>query len=335
MKLRFLAVGDIHLEKLSTYIPDEDYLTPVIQTLKGIWKYAKEEGIEHIIILGDIFDNPYPKDDAKKAFLKCLDKDLQYYIILGNHDVATVEENSLILCKYFIEDLGLMHNVKFFLEPQIINIQNVTFNMLPYPQRKPLSEPPAICIGHFEAKGYQADNGKIFKDGTELDKQYTWILGHLHRKQGTIYPGSVTQTKFGEPINKYFFDCIVLDNGQVQIEEISINTPFKLIDLVVNKLEDIKLEKENIYRIFAAEHLDLGSVTEACKGYRIWQIKGISKDRKIELTETDIEYQKQNLADELTYLRKWLENPDNTSLLPEQIDKAVKIIEDIKGERND
>lgn len=333
MKLRFLAVGDIHLEKLATYMPDEDYITPVTKTLKRIWKYAREEGIEHVIILGDIFDNPYPKDDAKKAFLKCLDKNLQYYIILGNHDVATIEENSLTLCKYFIEDLGLMDNVKFFLEPQAIDIQGVRFDMLPYPHKKPISPAPAICIGHFEAKGYQADNGKIFKDGTELDESYTWILGHLHRKQGKVYPGSVTQTKFGEPVNKYFFDCTVLDNGQVQIEEVSINTPFKLIDLVANKLDDIKLEEDNIYRIFASDHLDLSLVTEACRGYRIWQIKGISKeDKKVELTETDVEYQKQNLADEVVYLRTWLENPDNTNLTQEQVDKAVTIVENIKKE---
>ena len=332
MKLRFLAVGDIHLESLSTYLKDEDYLTPVTQTLKQIWTYARENGIEHVFLLGDTFDSPYPRDDAKKAFLQCLDKKLQYHIILGNHDVADSLNNSLQLCKYFIEDLGLMDNVKFHFKPEVVKINGVNFNLLPWPHNKPLSEAPAICMGHFEVKGSISDNGRVFKEGVEPDPKYTWILGHLHRRQGDMYPGSILQHRFGEPANKYFFDVTVNDDNTVTIEDVTINTPYKLLDVVVNSLEDIKLEKQNIYRLFVADHLDFEAVNEAIRGYHIWQIKGLTKDSKgnVELNEADLEFQAQNLADEITYLEKWLSNPDNVDLTPEQVIEAVGIVQSIK-----
>lgn len=332
MKLNFLAVGDIHYEALEKYLPDQNFLTPVNITLKQIWEYAKDNGIEHIVLLGDIFDNPFPKDETKKAFLKSLDKKLQYHIILGNHDYANVNENSLNLCKYFIEDLGLMDNVRFYLEPTVKDINGVKFNFLPYPFNQATCEAPAICFGHFETKGSISDSGRIFKEGVVLDNNYTWILGHLHRQQGNNYPGSILQHRFGEPINKYFFDVKVMDNNEVKINSISINTPYKLIDLVVNRLEDLDiLEKQNIYRIYAADHLDLNEVTYKCKGYNIWQIKGLTKtNNNLEITEEDIEYQEQNLADELTYLQRWLEDKKNVELTEEQIQKAIKIVENLK-----
>lgn len=332
MKLRFLAVGDIHLESLSTYLKDEDYLTPVTDTLKQIWTYARENGISHIFLLGDVFDTPFPRDDAKKAFLQSLDKKLQYHIILGNHDVADSTRNSLQLCKYFIEDLGLMDNVKFHFQPEVVNICGVNFNLLPWPHHEPISSAPAICMGHFEVKGSISDNGRVFKEGVEPDPKYTWILGHLHRRQGSMYPGSILQHRFGEPANKYFFDVTVGDDDSVNIEEVTINTPYKLLDVVVNKLDDINLQKNNIYRLFVADHLDFEAVSEAIRGYHIWQIKGLTKDLKgnVELTEAELAFQEQNLADEMVYLEKWLRIPENVNLTPEQVEEAMAIVYRIK-----
>lgn len=330
MKLKFLVVGDIHFEKLSTYLPDKDYLTPVYRTLKQIWKYAKDNGIENIFIAGDVFDTPYPRDNAKKAFLKSLDRDLKYYIILGNHDIATTAENSLMLCKYFVEDLGLMENVKFFFEPSVLNLNGVTFNLLPFPYKEPTIDPPAICIGHFEAKGFMSDTGKIFKEGTSLNEKYTWILGHLHRRQKNIYPGSILQHSFGEPVNKYFFDCTVTDNNEIEIEAVSINTPYKMLDIVANTIEDIKLEPQNIYRIYAAEHLDLAEINEKCKGYNIWKIIGLPKNQKpTDSLESSVQYEEFELDDE-SYLRMWLTKKYSETLSEQQIEEAITVVNNFK-----
>lgn len=335
MKLNFLAVGDLHIEALSTYLKEQDYLTPVTDTLKQIWTYAREHGIEDIVLLGDIFDSPWPKDDAKKAFLRSLDSRLQYHIILGNHDVANKLNNSLELCKYFVEDLGLMDNVHFYFEPTKVEIKGVVFNMLPWPNTKPISPAPAICIGHFETKGSISDNGRVFKEGAVLDEKYTWILGHLHRRQG-CYPGSILQHRFGEPVNKYFFDVKVHEDNSVDIEEVLISTPYKLLDLVVTSLEDIKLEKQNIYRLFVSDHLDYEEVVKRTIGYNIWQIKGIAKDAakgSLQNLEEFTENQDfQSLAEENVYLEMWLKDKNNVDLTDEQIQEAMSIVERIKKE---
>lgn len=330
--MHFLFVGDIHIGAIQNYFQGEDYIKPVTQTLKQIWQYARDNAIEDIIIGGDTFDTPFPTDEEKKQFLKCLDTRLQYHIILGNHDIATTQENSLNLLSYIAKDLGLMDNVHFYFTPEEVDIKGIKFNMLPYPYKKPTIEAPAVCIGHFETKGSIADNGKIFKEGIELDNNYVWLLGHLHRQQGNCYPGSILQCRFGEPVNKYFFDCSIDNNYKIEIEKISINTPYKLIDLIVQKLEDIKLEKENVYRLFVSEHLDLESIVELTKGYKVWQIKGITKNSTTaSLTEADVDFQDSSLLDEMIYLRKWLENKEHVDLTEEQINKAIEIVEKIKG----
>ena len=334
---RFLFVGDIHYEGIESYFPN-NHLSLISSTLKQIWQYARENGVENVVIGGDIFENPFPKDESKKAFLKTLDKRLNYYIILGNHDYANPQENSLNLCKYFIEDLGLMDNVKFFIQPETIEIDGVPFDMLPFPFTKPLTKENSICIGHFQVKGYLGDNGRKFNDGPVLDDKHIWLLGHLHRQQDRLYPGSVVQTKFGEPVNKYFFDC--KSNGkELKLKKVSIDTPFKLIDLVVQKLEDLDyLKPENCYRLYVPKHLDSLEIQKRTKDFNIWQVKGLDSGKNIEqqkIDDVDVSYMKANLSNEIDFLKMWLQDPSNCKLNENQIEEAVKIVEDLQGDLND
>ena len=67
MVARFLFVGDIHFEGIESYFP-ENHVELITSTLKQIWQYARENGVENVIIGGDVFDNPYPNDETKKGF---------------------------------------------------------------------------------------------------------------------------------------------------------------------------------------------------------------------------------------------------------------------------
>lgn len=322
---RFLFVGDIHFESIKNYFPD-NHLSLISDTLLNIWKYGRENGVTNVIIGGDVFDTPYPRDEAKQTFLKTLDRNLNYHIILGNHDYASVTENSFNLCKYFVEDLGLMDNVKFYTTPQTVTIDDVNFDMLPFPATKPLS-PNSVCVGHFQVKGYCGDNGRRFTEGNELDDDHIWLLGHLHKQQGKLYPGSIVQTKFGESVGKFFFDCKT-DGREIKIKRVSITPLFKLLDLVVTSLDDLnQLEEGNCYRLFVANHLDNFEIQKRTNNYNIWQIKGLEKQLQSKsVVAGDLKYEPFNMVDQIQFLKAWL---SQTSLNETEIEKAVRIVEKI------
>ncbi|MBO7508249.1 MAG: hypothetical protein J6T39_01220, partial [Clostridia bacterium] len=202
----------------------------------------------------------------------------------------------------------------------------------------PLTKENSICVGHFQVKGYLGDNGRKFNNGPVLDDKHVWLLGHLHRQQDRLYPGSVVQTKFGEPVNKYFFDC--KSNGkELKLKKVSIDTPFKLLDLVVQKLEDLDyLKPENCYRLYVPKHLDSLEIQKRTKGFKIWKIMGLDNNKTLEeqkVEEVDVSYMKANLSNEIDFLKMWLQDPSNCKLNENQIEEAVKIVEDLQGDLND
>jgi len=332
VSLRFLAVGDIHYESIALYYP-EKHLELVNQVLSQIWFYAKKNGIKHVFLLGDIFHTPYPDDSSKKAFLSTLDKCLHYHIILGNHDVSTSSSNSMVLLKYFIEDYGLADNINFYFEPVNLTINDAKFNLLPFPYKNSTCTEKSICMGHFEVNGAQMDNGAVVKNATDLDKNNFWILGHLHTRQGTLYPGSVVQTRFGENHNKYFFDCIY-ENDSLNIEAVKIKNSYNLLDVKVKTFEELKAVKFNdrdCYRIYASDKINMNDVLEATKGYNIYKVIGVSANNLNKSIAEEVSYEDfSELTDDKKYLRLWLSNPKNCSLDEKQIEKALEIVEKLK-----
>jgi metallophosphoesterase superfamily enzyme len=60
-----LFIGDLHLEKLSHFKWSyEQGLVYQFQALDRAYRYALNSGIEHIIVLGDIFETANPKQST-------------------------------------------------------------------------------------------------------------------------------------------------------------------------------------------------------------------------------------------------------------------------------
>ena len=74
-------LGDFHLDKPKPY---PDYLQVAKKTVLSCLDYAEENGIKNIVILGDLFDTPYPSDSAKIALLEIFDRSFEFFVILGN-----------------------------------------------------------------------------------------------------------------------------------------------------------------------------------------------------------------------------------------------------------
>jgi len=334
MSLRFLAVGDIHYESIALYYP-ENHIELINKVIKQILYYAKSNGIKEVFFLGDIFHTPYPDDTSKKAFLSSLDRGLNYHIILGNHDVSTSSSNSLVLLKYFIEDYNLADNIKFYFEPTNVKINDVNFNLLPFPYKHPTCSEKSICMGHFAVNGASLDNGAIVKDAIDLDKNNIWILGHLHTRQGELYPGSIVQTRFGEGVNKYFFDCYY-NNSNLEVEAVKIKNSFNLIDVKVKTLKDLEkysFNNNDCYRIYASNSVSMNDVIEKTKGFNIYKIIGVNNTSSSVLNNDEIICSEDfsELTDDKKYLRLWLSNPKNCDLTVEQIEHALDIVDGLKG----
>ena len=106
MSLKFLAVGDLHLEKMEQTLSVMDSIAIQLQCLHDVSSYALDHGIKRLVLLGDIFETPHPEQRTVRAFLEVLNAypRLEYHMIRGNHDFDQVRHNSLEIVD-FIADL--------------------------------------------------------------------------------------------------------------------------------------------------------------------------------------------------------------------------------------
>lgn len=241
----FIVIGDLHIDKPKPY---PNYVQVAIDALCSILDYAKENGVRHIILLGDLFDTPYPSDKSKVALLKSLeDQDLEFHIILGNHDWSSTELNSLELLSYLTE--SKFTNVHLYTAPTKKMLSNLRFQFLPFPHAQPISDKTSICCSHVAYSGFRADNGRVMKKGPELNRKHRWFVGHIHLRQKDIYPGSILQNTFGETEDKYFFHVIAENQHKINVQAVPIPQKYKLRKVVIKSEADFKklIDDKTIY----------------------------------------------------------------------------------------
>lgn len=316
----FLIVGDVHCDKPKPY---PNYLKVAVDTLKGICNYAKDEGIKHIFLLGDIFETPYPSDTTKIEILKLLDdKDLFFYIILGNHEWSSNELNSLELLSYLANTK--YSNVSIFLQPTCRKIGGLRFQFLPFPCEKPISDKKSICLAHTGFDGFLTDSGRQVK-GTKLDKKHSWFVGHLHLRQGNIYPGSILQNNFGETEDKYFFHCIAENEGSIQVKAVAIPQTYKLKKVIIKTDSDWKKLKPNpniYYKIDVKNDLVIPNLEK----YNIVNIGYFKKETELSDTELVLSKEEMEICNPTLYLSSFLKKK---GLGKEKRIKAKNIIKNI------
>lgn len=255
--MEFLAIGDLHIGCLDNVFQDlEDPDSLIIdESLAQPFNYAKANGIEKVILLGDLFDNPYPTDKAKSHLLRKLGRDFrefEIHAIPGNHDHASNMETSFEV-PMMVKDLGALSNVYFYTKPEATKLSKFPFAFLPWPHvknPKPQDDPTTI-IAHITAAGAKADNGRIIdaKHGAKIDATHDrWIIGDLHTRQSphknVHYPGTLHQVTFGESFPKGFFHCYLSSKG-LKIKFHPVDPVYKLIGLRVETLADLKRISKN------------------------------------------------------------------------------------------
>lgn len=209
----FIATSDWHLEAMEKHFPSEG-VERQLETIDRIYQYAIEQGIEYVLIIGDITDRHVMSDDTKgklcRHFVK-YDDVIKSIYLGGNHDYEDKTSTSMDFIKQMTE-WKMLKNLDIILRGEQRTIEGVVCNFLPYPTPPVMkNKKPCLNFCHVETAGALGDNGHPLRTEKTIGapKQDYTISGHIHmyqdlEKQRFLYNGAPYQKTFGETSPKGF-----------------------------------------------------------------------------------------------------------------------------------
>jgi len=163
-----------------------------------LFPYMNEHNIDTIFQLGDFFDNRTTVDiifihELEKLFFKELEKrNIKFYTLLGNHDIAYRESRDVNFVSIF--ERLYPNNFKVFKNKEIININGFKTYIVPWLVKNEKLEFDEIkdkdfILGHFEIRNFAMVKGHIdnksvltegfFEKNTNIKNVFS---GHYHLK---------------------------------------------------------------------------------------------------------------------------------------------------------
>ncbi len=275
-----IILGDVHLGKSASIgkvglgSSLNSRVTDQLNLLDWTLDRAIESNVDHIIITGDIFEEPKPAPILITLFIswlkKCQAHDVHVHLIIGNHDIlrtGNIYTSPLdIIGEVELETVHIYKNVN------TIFIDTTAFTLLPFRDRKSfnvssnaqalkllqesliyeLASIPStykkILIGHLALEGSIPVGDEIDDLTNELfcpinmfvGYDYVW-MGHVHKPQimnknpYVAHIGSMDISNFGEADQKKYIIIIdCLTNDGFSTQEIPTR-PLKKINIIVPK----------------------------------------------------------------------------------------------------
>lgn len=300
----FAITADVHL---SSSHPER------MKHFKAMVESIHEQGINQVIIAGDLFDKDYNGynefDNLAKEYVT---KELVFHIVPGNHDIAIKKE------------LFNAGNITVYTKPTLKEIGDRQFLFLPYTNNKSMGEvieeaelkdelvsKQWVLISHGDFGVYSREtNGN--EDGyfplSVLDIQkyqpHKVILGHIHKPldEPIYYPGSpypVDKNEFGQ--RRYLvFDS---ESGYIKTTPLTDTPVYAIMNiLVIPDGEEIEQVDKKIDGFLGMEQnaykgdnlLDYLNVRVNISGYTKSResfdtnVAKLLKDRGIQSSEIDI-----------------------------------------------
>lgn len=186
--------------------------------------YLKQNGIGHVIHLGDLVDrrkfiNFNTAKRMREDFIEPLIKIASLDVIAGNHDTmfkSTNEVNAL-------QELLKSDRINTYINPSEICIDGTSILLVPWisPENqeyafKAIKDTKSqICMGHFQIQGFEMHTGTFCTDGLDhgMFAKFDIVMsGHFHKKSkaynihylGT--PWDFTWADYDEPKGFHIFD---------------------------------------------------------------------------------------------------------------------------------
>lgn len=241
MKKNIGVIGDTHfgsgpnLGRVDSATQLHTRLLDYQNTFNNNIDYFEKQGIDLVILTGDIFETRHPTSSQHKIFSSCIkrgiDKGMEFIIVVGNHDQQRdISTNTIDLYK----TLGL-DKVHVFDEFGTFKYQDNTIFLMPFRDRKNFgvstnqealdiikskldelgfSNPKIknkIVIGHYMFEGsiftgteYDASINEIYLLKDMFSECSATVMGHIHKGEvlqkspKIIYSGSMERNTYGE-----------------------------------------------------------------------------------------------------------------------------------------
>ena len=314
--MRMLVVGDIHIKN--------KHHSRSIDLVNDIISNTERERPDCVMLLGDVLDGA---DIIHSNCLLQLSKLLlgisqicPVYVIMGNHDASTphieMPENHALQCFKALAD----RNINIIDLPTVLNPQSdKKIVIMPYlPPGSFMKHMPQENVGlvfcHQEFEGCTFDGGNRSEHGDPIPDGFNIISGHIHAEQrlkNLWYPGTPTQTRFGESDSKGYF-LISINESTCDYEIVKKLTPVvsKFVSTayrIGQSVDSLNIDQNNVNRAVISatpseilsfkKSKEYESVIEAFKG----NVKfNVLKDESIQLTQDTSKVQRKSFIETLS-----------------------------------
>lgn len=241
MTRRLVGIGDLHLDsKLKQYAPDINRL--IESEVRHVLLKARRSGVDTAILYGDLCERAVMTDEGKAVLTRLFVefKDMHFLVIKGNHDASDTESCSLDLLAEQAR-LGLF-NATFALHTPHVAFADTDYpiNLLPWPLTD--THPDMLNVLHTEAAGTTWETGRAVESG--FSTKHLCVVGHIHKAQvvrNTHFSGTLYQTSFGEPPDKFFHQIAWTGNPKTSRVKQVQHSPFlRLTNEVIRSMDDYR-----------------------------------------------------------------------------------------------
>lgn len=352
--MKFIHFADLHLdttfESLNQInkLPEQRRLEQR-KALKEIINKVKEENIELLLIAGDLYEQKYIRKSSIE-YLNSLFKEIPHTKILispGNHDPYIT--NSFYNTFKWNENVHIFKEKIEKVDYKDVHIYGYGFTDFYCKESNieeiKIEEPKDINIllthgsldgGTDDLREYNPLRKNKLK---ELGFDYI-ALGHIHKpyyseekNQNIVYPGSTISLGFDElgkhgiilgdiQKNDIRIDFLQIDNREYKEIQIDI-TKLNSNEEIIEKIQDLSLDKNNIYKIILTGkryfQIKIEDIKKLINIENVVKIKDKSKlgiDLNAVLAKNDIR---------ATFVRKILERKEKENLDEDLIERSIEI----------
>lgn len=222
--MKICILGDTHFGMRGDSLEFHNHYKKFYE--ETFFPYLIKNNITTVLQMGDLFDrrkfiNFNTLYLAREYFFDKLKKhNIQFYTIIGNHDIYFKNILSVNSSQMLLNDYD---NITVIDEPIKMVFDGVDVDVIPWicsDNEEGIIEfiknsKSQICFGHFEIAGFEMDRGNVCHEGLDKNilKRYDVVLsGHFHHKStdGQITyvgtPGEMTWADYNDERGFHIFD---------------------------------------------------------------------------------------------------------------------------------